>query len=298
MVLPSKDAKSGPASSQLSTSTQSVLLPMATYPDRTSAAGLLRAFDMAATLGATVTPLVHEVDIPDVRSFLGNLIIDVPEMIDLAEQRSRAHAHELTATAGAIAVRFGMQINPRRWRGTQDAAPLYLAKVARSFDHTFLVPAEASSDQLDIAESVLFGSGGPVWLFPGEDATGHLESVAIAWDGSARAARAVRDSLDFLMMADQVSIATVLDTKGSEGLQSADELGNYLRLYGIEPKIAVIANPPGDDEGEPIRSFLASEQMELLVMGAFVHSRLHQTVWGGMTRSILENCPVPVMMSY
>ena len=57
-------------------------------------------------------------------------------------------------------------------------------------------------------------------------------------------------------------------------------------------------NPPGDGEGEPIRSFLASEQMELLVMGAFVHSRLRQIVWGGMTRSILENCPVPVMMSY
>lgn len=125
-----------------------------------------------------------------------------------------------------------------------------------------------------------------------------LRDVAIAWDGSARAARAVRDCLDVLLDADQVAIAIVLDTKGSEGLKSADGLVDYLALYGIKASISVIANPPGDEEGQPLREFLMKEGFELLVMGAFVHSRLRQAVLGGMTRSLLDECPVPVMMAY
>ena len=100
------------------------------------------------------------------------------------------------------------------------------------------------------------------------------------------------------MTADQISIATVLDTKGSNGLKSADDLSNYLALYGVRTTIAVVASQQGDDEGEPMRSYLASQQTDLLVMGAFVHSRLRQAVLGGMTRSILDSCPVPVMMAY
>lgn len=296
MVLPSKDAKSGPASSQLSTSTQSVLLPMATYPDRTSAAGLLRAFDMAATLGATVTPLVHEVDIPDVRSFLGNLIIDVPEMIELAEQRSRAHADELTATAGAIAVRFGMQINTRRWRGTQDAAPLYLAKVARSFDHTFLVPAEASSDQLDIAESVLFGSGGPVWLFPGEDATGHLESVAIAWDGGRASARAVRDAIPILGQTKHVIIVSATDDKPMDELQ-LPELQRHLSEHDLQVSTQLFSRG-NRSIGSALQDAAIETGAGLLVMGAYGHNRVREFVLGGATKDVLLHRRLPILMSH
>lgn len=54
---------------------------------------------------------------------------------------------------------------------------------------------------------------------------------------------------------------------------------------------------PGDAEGLPVRQFVIDQQMDLLVMGAFVHLRLRQAILGGMTRSLLEDCPVPVVMS-
>ncbi|MGP2490342.1 universal stress protein [Mesorhizobium sp. PUT5] len=124
------------------------------------------------------------------------------------------------------------------------------------------------------------------------------KKVAIAWDGSARAARAIRDGLDLLGKADHVAIATVVGMKGSEGLQSADELMKYLALYGIRSDIAVLTNSPGDDEGLPLRQFAASQQVDLLVMGAFVHSRLRQAILGGITHSLLADCPVPIVMSH
>jgi nucleotide-binding universal stress UspA family protein len=122
--------------------------------------------------------------------------------------------------------------------------------------------------------------------------------VAIAWDGSAQASRAVRDGLDLLGKADHIAIATVAGMKGSEGLQSADELMEYLALYGIRSDIAVLTNSPEDDESLPIRQFAASQQVDLLIMGAFVHSRLRQAILGGMTRSLLADCPIPMVMSH
>lgn len=274
----------------------SVLLPMATYPDKTPDAGLLRAFDLAATIGAIVTPLVHEVDIPDVRSLAGDAIINVPEMIAIAEQRSRAHADELTEAARAAARRFEMDVEPRRWRGTLDHAPSYLAKRARTFDHTFLVPAEGSWDQLDIAEAVLFGAGGPVWIFPAAEATGHLQTVAIAWDGGRAAARALRDALPVLGLSKHVVILSATDDKPVEELQLPD-VQRHLEEHDLE--VSTVLFSRGD---RPIGVALQQAALEagagLLVMGAYGHNRLREFVLGGATKSVLSSRTLPILMSH
>lgn len=260
-----------------------------------SAPALTRAMDMALAYRSTLTVYVFAPDL--LQPFpltLGSSSIWIAQEKDRIEQASEKAMRSVRQLAAEKDVAVALEHAHSPFEGRYQR---FIA-LARVHDLTILPAAEPSRSWARPAiEHAIFDTGRPV-LVTQKGRRPIAAKVAIAWDGSARAARAVRDSIDLLMMADQVSIATVLDTKGSEGLQSADELGNYLRLYGIEAKIAVVANPQGDDEGEPIRSFLASEQMELLVMGAFVHSRLHQTVWGGMTRSILENCPVPVMMSY
>jgi len=171
--------------------------------------------------------------------------------------------------------------------------------LARLHDLTILPAIEPSgfNSNRTAIEHVLFDAGCPVLLISHDKFKGP-KRVAIAWDGSAQAARAVRGGLDLLLEAAHVAIVTIVDTKGSEGLRSADELMTYLSLYGIRSELAVIAAVPGDDEGLPVRQFVIEQQMDLLVMGAFVHSRLRQTILGGMTRSILENCPIPVVMSH
>lgn len=273
-----------------------ILLPLATYPDQTPSAGLLRAFDLAATLGAIVTPIVHEVDIPDVRSMLGNMIIDVPQMIAVAEQRSSAHADELTGTVRAVARRFELEVEPRRWRGTLDHAPAYLAKVARAFDHTFLVPSEGSGQDVDVAEAILFGSGGPVWIFPAGEATGHLQSVAIAWDGGRAAARALRDALPVLRQTGHVTILCATDDKPIDDALLSD-IQRLLEEHGLENSIR-----PFSRGAEPIGSALQEAAVEagagLLIMGAYGHNRLREFVLGGATRSVLTARKLPILMSH
>jgi nucleotide-binding universal stress UspA family protein len=170
--------------------------------------------------------------------------------------------------------------------------------LARLHDLTILQATKSSSGWIRTAvEYAIFDTGSPVLVTPRKEPT-MPKRVVIGWDGSARASRAVRDSLDVLLKADHVTIATVVDDKGSEGLRSADGLANHLSLYGVNSSISVIANEVGDDEGQPLRQFIADQQMELLVMGAFVHSRLRQAVLGGMTRSLLEDCPIPILMAH
>ena len=260
-----------------------------------SSSALTHAMDMALGYQSTLTVYVFAPDL--LQPFpltLGSSSIWIAQEKDRIEQASEKAVRSVRqlATEKGVGVAIEHAHSPFEGRFQR------FITLARVHDLTILPAAEPSRSWARPAiEHAIFDTGRPV-LVTQQEHPPTARKVAIAWDGSARAARAVRDSLDVLMKADQVSIATVLDTRGSEGLQSADELSSYLRLYGIQPKITVVTNPPGDDEGEPIRSFIASEQMELLVMGAFVHSRLRQAVLGGMTRSILDNCPVPVMMAY
>jgi len=274
----------------------SILLPMATFPDKTPTTGLLGAFNLAATLQATVTPIVHEVHIPDVRSLLGNAIIDVPEMIAIAERRSRTHADELTEAAQTVAKRVQMEITIRRWRGTLGEAPSHLARTARSFDHTFLVPAEGSWEQFDIAEGVLFGSGGPVWIFPSEESTGSIETVAIAWDGGRAAARAVRDSLPVLGQARDVVIVSATDDKPMDEFL-LPEVQRHLREHGLKVSTQLFSR--GD---RPIGTALQEVALEvgagLLVMGAYGHNRLREFVLGGATKNVLSHRKLPILMSH
>jgi len=273
-----------------------ILLPMASYPDKTPSAGLLRAFDVATTLGAVVTPIVHEVDIPDVRSLLGNMIIDVPEMIAVAEQRSIAHADELIETVRAVARRFELEVEPRRWRGTLDLAPAYLAKLARAFDHTFVIPNEGSGQDVNVAEAILFGSGGPVWIVPAGEATGHLQSVALAWDGGRAAARALRDALPVLGQTGHVTILCATDDKPiDQGLLS--EIRRLLDEHGLENSTRLFSRV-----SEPIGTALQEAAVEagagLLIMGGYGHNRLREFVLGGATRSVLAVRKLPILMSH
>lgn len=274
----------------------SILLPIATYPDRTPAAGLLRAFDMAATLGARFTLAVHEVDIPNVRSPFGAQILDVAGMIAEAERRSRAVASELADEVGAMARRFRMEPAVQRWRGTIAAAPGHFATMARSFDHTFLVPAEGSAEQAEIVEAVLFGSGGPAWIFPAGEATGHLESVAVAWDGGRAAARALRDALPVFAGTDHVIIIAATDDKPTDELQLA-EVQRHLGEHGLKVSTELFSrgNRP---IGEALQEVAIESGAGLLVMGAYGHNRLREFVLGGATRHVLSHRRLPILMSH
>jgi nucleotide-binding universal stress UspA family protein len=157
-----------------------------------------------------------------------------------------------------------------------------------------------------MVEELLFHSGRPVLLVPpAADASPEARiaagaawprSVTIAWDCSARAARAVNDALPFLSAAEQVEVVCVNSGKGN-GRSPGAELAPHLARHGIAANVVDIAGSEAD-AGEIVRERAARTGTQLIVMGAFGHSRFRQFLLGGVTSSMLRHASVPVLMSH
>ncbi len=173
-----------------------------------------------------------------------------------------------------------------------------LAARSRVHDVTIL---DAEQDFLSlgrgILEEVLFNGGRPLLIVPQETDTFHVERVLVAWDGSARASRAVHDALPFLKAAQQVEIASVIGEKDLSSSLPGAELAPHLSRHGVDCTLKELPLQRGD-AGETLRSQLGIFRADLLVMGSFVHSRWRQLVLGGVTQTMLKGCPVPLLLSY
>jgi nucleotide-binding universal stress UspA family protein len=123
--------------------------------------------------------------------------------------------------------------------------------------------------------------------------------VLVAWNASREAARAVVDALPFLMRADQVHVVA-FDPQVSaraHGEEPGADIALYLARHGV--KVAVSRYDAQDmDTGNLLLSRAFDLSADLIVMGAWGHSRLREFVLGGVTRTLLESMTVPVLMSH
>ena len=270
-------------------------MPLLTFPDPTDKDALLRALDLAARLGGRVTVQAGEVDIRNIRSFLGEALLDLSAMIADAEAKSRARATELLGVAEAAAAGLQLPLVSQRLRGAPELLPDMVAAAARTSDYTIL--AECGTEaQIAVAEAVLFGSGGPVLLMPGADMAFHAEVVAVAWDGSRAAARAVRDALPIIGGAKKVIILTVDDDKPLDSVRN-DLLAEHLRYRGVVCEFARVGRGTLDI-GDRLQQASLSAGAGLLVMGAYGHNRITEWVLGGATRGVVSRRQMTVLMSH
>jgi nucleotide-binding universal stress UspA family protein len=125
------------------------------------------------------------------------------------------------------------------------------------------------------------------------------ERVLVAWDGGREASRAVGDALPILARAKDVTITTI---HRDEGERIADEaatrrLADYLQSHGIDAKVDH-SSVEDISVGEWLLSRSADLGIDLIVMGAYAHTRLRELVLGGVTRTMLQSMTVPVLMSH
>lgn len=161
-------------------------------------------------------------------------------------------------------------------------------------------PTEAENFEdhfrMRLAEQFTLISGCPVLMLPRKpDIPTFGKHILVAWKANREALRAVRDSLSFLKDADKVTVLAVGPT--GEHALSETELVAYLRRHDItaEPK-----NVEKDSEGTGHTILTTAEQLgcDMLVMGAYGHSRIREIIMGGVTRHIFANCSIPVMLSH
>jgi nucleotide-binding universal stress UspA family protein len=146
-------------------------------------------------------------------------------------------------------------------------------------------------------EEALFNSGRPVIVVPKTGGSPEPKRIAIAWDGSARSARAVGDALTLLQSAQWVSVVVIGGEKDLSRIAPASGLIRYLEHHGVKSE-QVTLEAVGGDVAETLRQHVRDSATELIVMGAFVHSRFRQAILGGVTSSLLQASPTPLFLAH
>ena len=272
-----------------------------TVADSAIAYAVSMAEQAGAHLSCRLAPA--ELDLPSAR-----VLPMVQALVDEVNAERLAAARDLQArieTAARLAgVTCDCEILQGRYLDARDKA----VAGARASDMVVLPQARgALSSETGLIEAILFGCGRPAIVVPDGWAKGAApKRVVVAWDGGGRAARAVGDALPLLARADSVEIVCVTeggasfdggfgdDTLDLAGSDIARHLSRHCReLNLLELQVT------HDDAGRTLLDHLAgSGQTDLLVMGAFAHSRLFQLVLGGVTSAMLEQARLPVLYSF
>ena len=156
------------------------------------------------------------------------------------------------------------------------------------------------SGLFDAPERLALESGRPVLVVPYAGRFGEIgKRVMVAWSGKREGARAVFDALPLLKSADKVTLLCVVgrDADGESGQLPGAEIAASLARHGVK---VTVRKTLADEVGvaDEILARLADEGSDLLVMGAYGHSRLREMVFGGVTRHILRHMTVPTLMSH
>jgi nucleotide-binding universal stress UspA family protein len=211
-----------------------------------------------------------------------------------AERQQRARDH-----FSAAAQRAGVNCE---WRAPPGPVIENATLHARHADLLILGQQDPADPATYIArhflEDILMASGRPAILLP---YVGRVErfgdTVLIAWDGGQAAARAVEDALPILQRARYVKIVCVT-RHPEEGEPAGLELATYLERQNVRAGFTSLLHVSGVSTGAMLLNALADTNSDLLVLGAYGHTRVEERVLGGVTRTMLESMITPVLMSH
>lgn len=151
-----------------------------------------------------------------------------------------------------------------------------------------------------VLEAALFGAGRPVLAVP---YAGRFHAVGrrvlVAWNASRESARALADAMPLIAGAESTTVLAVNPRRGigGHGEEPAADIALHLARHGLQVTAEQIVAPEVED-GEALLNAAAERDADLLVMGAYGHSRLREMVMGGVTRTLLRSMTLPVLLSH
>lgn len=227
------------------------------------------------------------------------------EMAADAESDRTAHIQAAQARFAAVCAAQGLALG----EASRDAAAANaefvlttgraddaVAQLARLADLTVVPHLDHDQDAVfaDALHAALFDSGRPVLIAPHKAPAVIGGRVCIAWNGTAESASGVQAALPWLHRAQAVRILTATGYQRRE--PEAQALAAYLALHGIAAEVVAFA-PVDRSVGLGLLKAADDFGADLLAMGAYSHPRWRQTILGGVTRSVLEQATIPVLMS-
>jgi nucleotide-binding universal stress UspA family protein len=228
-----------------------------------------------------------------------------PALLDpfFAELREKAR-EAATHVREVFDRRTGLRRISAEWREIPEGPDADPALHARYADLAILGQLDPDRVETELLrprpEQVALASGRPVLVVP---YAGHFAEIGrrivVAWNATREAARAVGDAMPLLVSAELVTVLTIDAREGTGGhgeLPGAD-IALHLARHGVKAQIERTVSA-GLPVGEVLLSRLADLGADLLVMGAYGHSRMREVLLGGVTRSLLRSMTVPVLMSH
>lgn len=150
----------------------------------------------------------------------------------------------------------------------------------------------------ELIEAALFDSGRPILIVP-YVGTEHFaaKKIMVAWDGSKTAARAIHAAMPILELAEEVQVVMVEAQKLHLPGDPGADLAVYLSRHGV--KVAVEKIPaPASGVSDALLNHISDNQIDLVIMGGYGHSRVREFILGGATRGMLQAMTVPCIMAH
>ncbi|MBP1179918.1 universal stress protein [Methylobacterium sp. PvR107] len=265
-----------------------ILIPAdlgAAAPDR-----IRLAADLARRFEATLTGVAaHAVPAPI-------LVRDVYDAID-QEGRNKAQIQAILEQAHASFARFAGDGIRTDWRWCFADAVAHLVEQARAADLVVVSrrgPGDEDPGPLGVTPGrVLMEAGRPVLVVPPRTVSLKASRIVVAWKDGPEARRAVSGALPLLRGSDKVFVATV-DTDARHG--GAEDVAGHLARHGVHVTVHPLHS--ADDAGSELMRFALLQDADLIVLGAYGHSRLREWMFGGVTRDLLDRSPLCSLMCH
>ncbi len=216
-----------------------------------------------------------------------------PEVFEAQREAAHAIAERLHAAFDGALDSTGLS---SIWRDEEGDPPTLFARAAATVD--LVVTGRVPGDALDaivpdVTGHLVTEAGGPVLMLPAGAVDGGFgKRVMVGWNGKKEAKRALSDALPFLRGADTVWLVTIGDPEEVR-------LDRAVRLLGRHDVTAeeLVLEASGQEPGAQLLEQAQANDADLLVMGAYSHSRLREMILGGATRHVLHNATLPVLFS-
>lgn len=252
---------------------------------------LQAAIAIAKRTGASVTGVMR-LERPSIERLFGSHVSDA-----LIDELLRADAEKLKAVRARFAETMAAA-------GLQDASDFIdldptsdssVSDLARCFDLTITGPSAEDGAAARFSahpDLTALQSGRPVLVTPeNAEPGGPAERALVAWDGKRAAARALADALPLLADNAEVALLTV-----GAPPASAELLVRNIGRHGL--RVQAVAAPRSGTIADTILEEAARRQAQLIIMGAYEHSKFSHDLFGGVTTAVIRNAPVPVFMAH
>jgi nucleotide-binding universal stress UspA family protein len=232
-----------------------------------------------------------------------------PTTFDMAEFAAARKTAAIQASACVQAARgtferiLAKQGGLCGWQTAADWSGAGVATHARYVDLAVVGQLAPDADRARAPDpgDVALGSGGPVLVVPHWGRHETIERHAlIGWNASREARRAIQDALPLLKLVRSVTVLTIGPDHGAAryGEEAGADIARHLARHGLQVDVEQMVADWDHEPADLLLARAAELGSDLIVMGAYGHSRLREMVFGGATRSVLKYMPVPVLMSH